>query len=212
MLTSRKVKAQATRQTILDAAEDVFFEKGLSGTSLEEIAQRSGVTRGAIYWHFTNKIEVFEAVLERTVSFYESLLTGITQKADSLRTFEDFTVEVIKQIAADRHKQRALCILMLRHEWLPSEPRILAASEESSARILHILVDFFARMQASGLLHDNFPAHVMAETYQFYVQGLLMRFLRHPESLDLEKNTGAYTRLFFSAFETPTLQEQGSPL
>ena len=47
--------AEGARQTILDAAEEVFAEKGFEGASLEEIAQRAGYTRGAIYKHFSSK-------------------------------------------------------------------------------------------------------------------------------------------------------------
>ena len=41
-----------TKEQILNAALDCFFEKGYEATSLEEIATRANVTRGAIYWHF----------------------------------------------------------------------------------------------------------------------------------------------------------------
>lgn len=209
MLTNRKVKAQATRQMILDNAEDVFLETGLSGASLEEIAKCCGVTRGAIYWHFKNRGEVFEAVFERTVSFYENLLVDITQKANSLKEFEDFTTDLLKRIASDRKRQRALCILLLRHEWLPSEPKIIAASRESNARTLRVIVDFFTRMQASGQLSDMVPTKIMAEACLFYMQGLIGQFLRHPEAVNLKKNAQNYTRLFFNALDMAEPQKKG---
>ncbi|WP_310673256.1 TetR family transcriptional regulator, partial [Burkholderia multivorans] len=51
----------------LDAAEHVFFEKGVSHTSLADIAQHAGVTRGAIYWHFANKSDLFDAMFDRVL-------------------------------------------------------------------------------------------------------------------------------------------------
>lgn len=56
---ARKTKQQAleTRQHILDVAIRLFSQQGVSATSLAQIAQAAGVTRGAIYWHFkTNQI------------------------------------------------------------------------------------------------------------------------------------------------------------
>ena len=50
-----KKKTQDTRDRILDAAEDVFNNRGYSNTTLNEIAEVAGVTRGAIYWHYKNK-------------------------------------------------------------------------------------------------------------------------------------------------------------
>lgn len=65
----RKTKEDmlATREQILDAAFDCFYEKGPDATTLEEVAKRAGVTRGAIYWHFTDKVDLYRAVLDRVV-------------------------------------------------------------------------------------------------------------------------------------------------
>jgi TetR/AcrR family acrAB operon transcriptional repressor len=54
MARKTKEEAQETRNAILDAAELVFQEHGVSHTSLAEIAAAAGVTRGAVYWHFAN--------------------------------------------------------------------------------------------------------------------------------------------------------------
>ncbi len=57
---ARKTKQQAleTRQHILDVAMRLFSQQGVSATSLAQIAQAAGVTRGAIYWHFKDKSDL----------------------------------------------------------------------------------------------------------------------------------------------------------
>lgn len=64
---ARKTKQEAleTRHSILDAAERLFQQHGVSRTSLQQIAQEAQVTRGAIYWHFKDKAELFDAMMER---------------------------------------------------------------------------------------------------------------------------------------------------
>lgn len=52
----------ATRAALLAAAREVFTEKGFAATGREEIAERAGVTRGALYHHFDSKQAAFEAV------------------------------------------------------------------------------------------------------------------------------------------------------
>ena len=47
-----KEDAQLTREVLLDAAEVLFAQRGVSRTSLQEIAKAAGMTRGAVYWHF----------------------------------------------------------------------------------------------------------------------------------------------------------------
>ncbi len=56
-----------TKEQILNAAFDCFYEKGYEATSLEEIASRANVTRGAIYWHFSDKNDLYRAVIQLTM-------------------------------------------------------------------------------------------------------------------------------------------------
>ena len=57
-----KEEAAQTRAALLDAAEQLFAERGVSRTSLADIAAAAGVTRGAVYWHFRNKSELLDAI------------------------------------------------------------------------------------------------------------------------------------------------------
>jgi TetR/AcrR family acrAB operon transcriptional repressor len=61
---ARKTKLQAceTRLQIIDAARTVFHQWGVSRSSLDRVAREAGLTRGAIYWHFKDKAELFLAV------------------------------------------------------------------------------------------------------------------------------------------------------
>ena len=61
MARRTKEEAAATRDSILDAAEKLFVEQGVSRTTLQHIATEAGVTRGAIYWHFDDKSALFNA-------------------------------------------------------------------------------------------------------------------------------------------------------
>ncbi|TXD80322.1 TetR family transcriptional regulator [Mitsuaria sp. TWR114] len=65
MARRTKQEAQETRARLLDAAEQLFHERGVSRTSLQDIAQAAGVTRGAVYWHFEDKVQLFNAMMER---------------------------------------------------------------------------------------------------------------------------------------------------
>ena len=67
MVRRTKEEAQETRNRILDTAEQVFVKKGVSNTSLAQLAEAAGVTRGAIYWHFRNKADLFDAMMSRVV-------------------------------------------------------------------------------------------------------------------------------------------------
>ena len=60
----REMYSEATRAALLDEATTLFAERGYAGTSLEDVASASQVTRGAVYHHFAGKQALFEAVLD----------------------------------------------------------------------------------------------------------------------------------------------------
>jgi TetR/AcrR family acrAB operon transcriptional repressor len=71
MARRTKDEALATRHAILDAAELLFQQRGVSRTSLQDIAAAAQVTRGAIYWHFKDKADLFNAMMERATMPFE---------------------------------------------------------------------------------------------------------------------------------------------
>lgn len=72
----KRDKAEKTRAKILAAAADVLACRGFNLSSLEEIAQRAGVTRGAVHWHFENKASMLAALLDDVLLPLESLRAG----------------------------------------------------------------------------------------------------------------------------------------
>lgn len=62
--TLRDRQADATRQLLVSVARELFAERGFGSTSVEEIIQRAGVARGALYHHFTGKNALFRAVYD----------------------------------------------------------------------------------------------------------------------------------------------------
>jgi AcrR family transcriptional regulator len=61
----RELYSEATKAALLDEATALFAERGYAGTSLEDVASASQVTRGAVYHHFASKQALFEAVLDQ---------------------------------------------------------------------------------------------------------------------------------------------------
>lgn len=197
MLSKKEMRAQATRQAILDAAEDAFYALGFSGTTLEEIARRTGVTRGAIYWHFNDKTEVFQAIFVRTSEVYRQALESIIQTSSSVEEFAAGSIALLRDIAADPQKQRALCIVLLRHEHLPSLASIVALKERHYTEMLEMMTAFFAGIDPTIPLSR---ARQMAEAISAYFVGMLMQFLVHPETFHLAENAEFFIQHFFSPF------------
>lgn len=110
MVRKTKEEARETRHAILDAAERVFQEHGVSRTSLAQIAEVAGLTRGAIYWHFKNKAALFDAMIERVFDPLEAKLAEVVAREtdDPLRSQRDMAVYFIKRVAAEPQYRRIL--------------------------------------------------------------------------------------------------------
>ena len=103
---ARKTKEEAllTRNAILDAAESVFQERGVSNTSLAEIATAAGVTRGAVYWHFANKIDLFDAMVQRVFGSMETKreeLQATQRYDDPVDLVRELTIYFLDRVAND---------------------------------------------------------------------------------------------------------------
>jgi len=121
MARRTKEDAQATRAAVLDAAERVFLRRGVTHTSLAEIAQAAGVTRGAIYGHFKNKADLFTAMMERVTLPLEAELAQVAEAdaaaGDLLAQLRQRVRVAVRQIAGDAQTRRVaeIAILMVEH-------------------------------------------------------------------------------------------------
>jgi len=113
-----KADASATRDSLLDAAEALFHEQGVARTSLQHIAQRAGVTRGAVYWHFKDKPDLFHAMVERmTLPLEQAACDWQAQTQDDAPEYVRQVMRmVLARIAKDARTRRVFEILLLKVE------------------------------------------------------------------------------------------------
>ncbi|TLP44114.1 TetR/AcrR family transcriptional regulator [Cohaesibacter sp. CAU 1516] len=91
VIRSNKDRTEATRSALLNAARRLFAEKGYAETSTPEIVRAAGVTRGALYHHFEDKVALFRAVITQE---YQAVAEEITRSA---KTEPEAAVEALKQ-------------------------------------------------------------------------------------------------------------------
>lgn len=75
----------ARRRELLEAATTLFAERGLAGTTMDEIARQAGVSRGAVYHHFSSREDLFAACFEAAMAhIYAALDAGIAELGERL--------------------------------------------------------------------------------------------------------------------------------
>ena len=83
-------RKEARPQELLAAALDLFVERGFASTRLEDVAKRAGVSKGTLYLYFTNKEELFKAVVR------ENIIPTIGEAEDTMATFEGNTADLFR--------------------------------------------------------------------------------------------------------------------
>ncbi|KNC92018.1 acrEF/envCD operon transcriptional regulator [Trabulsiella odontotermitis] len=106
---ARKTKADAlkTRQLLIDAAIEQFAQHGVTNTTLLDIADAAGVTRGAVYWHFNSKTELFNDMWEQQVPLRDIVKYIRTENENPLMDLREKFITSL-QYVAETPKQRAL--------------------------------------------------------------------------------------------------------
>jgi TetR/AcrR family transcriptional regulator, acrAB operon repressor len=187
MVRRTKEEALETRNLLLDAAEHVFNEKGVSRTSLNDIAEAAGVTRGAIYWHFKNKADLFDAMMDRVTLPLENLVgdSGHTGADDPLGYVRACAVGVLQQTARDKQMQRVFEIVAHKCEYVDDMVALRERHLECRSACLAQVEADFRRAAEAGQL----PAHVNPRRASIglhaLIDGLIDNWLLDPAYFDL---------------------------
>lgn len=189
MVRRTKDEAQATRDHILDIAERVFEQRGVSRSSLQHIAQAAGVTRGAIYWHFENKADLFNAMFKRVTLPLEEAIgrSADPQAVDPVQEVRDSLLNALRKTVADPQVQRVFVIAMQKVEYVDE---LLAVRERRintrDGCLQHVEVGL-KRAMAAGRLGSRVSARNAAVGLHALVSGLIDNWLLDPRAFDLVK-------------------------
>lgn len=178
----RKCDAEQTRSNLLDAAERVFHRRGVSHTSLCEIAGEAGVTRGAFYWHFNNKADLIHALHQRMNQRINQGLSPILhRKIDALQTLRALMMYMLYDSLCDPQQRVTLEILLLKSEYHGEVKQVfesVVVARDAWREMMHTL---FLEAQAQGSLRCDVTADAMLETLRYLLYGSLSLWLMEPQ-------------------------------
>lgn len=190
MVRRTKVEAQETRNRLLDTAEYVFNERGVSRTSLAEIAEAAGVTRGAIYWHFDNKLDLFDAMMQRVTLPMEQLTEAITDKnlADPLSAIREHAGAILKSIGGNPQIQRVFDIMSHKCEYVDEMAPLKGRHLEGRGECITQIETGFRNAIRKGQLPKTVNARQAAIGLHALIDGLIMNWLLDPTYFSFERD------------------------
>ncbi len=200
----RKTKedAQKTRDDILQAAVKIFSEKGFFNSTLDDIAQSAGVTRGAVYWHFKNKAEIFDA-LHATLHepFIESILADLeTDSAHPIVQLQELIIHLLRQFADQPGKQNTTR-LFINCDYSGVLAPFKEPHKASKRESLALFEAYFKRAQKKGDLSEEADAEILTLTLHCFIKGLLTEYL-NGDIIDLKTHARPLIAQLFQGLHT----------
>lgn len=185
MARRTKLETAQTRHRILAAARETFLVRGVSGTTLEMIAETAGVTRGAIYWHFANKKALYDAMraqvclplIDRT-----DVEPPAAGRTDPLACIQKFLVATFEAVTASGEVRQTFEIMAFKCEYVGEFERELRVHRLQSSEIVDMLARQYAQAKKLGKLRAALAPRLAAvETLAFMI-GLIRLTLLDPEA------------------------------
>jgi TetR/AcrR family transcriptional regulator, acrAB operon repressor len=183
------MEAAATRETLLDAAESVFRDRGVAHATLAEIAAAAGVTRGAVYWHFRDKSELFEALCQRVQLPMEAMLAraGETRHADPLAALRALAINGLTRLATDPHTQAVFDVIFHKCELAGDALSVQRRQHTADSGCLVNVERLLKQAVAKGQLPRDTDTELAAHCMSAFMVGVMHEWVQAPDAYDLER-------------------------
>lgn len=209
MARRTKEEALETRHRILDAAEAVFHARGVARPSLADIAEAAGVTRGAIYWHFKNKSDLFAAMCDRVHLPVEALCEPerIARQEDPLGGVRDICAFVFRQTVINPQWRRVFEIVFHKCEMVEDNGAILERQRESHAQGLVKIREHLRLATERGQLPAELDLDLAVNAFHAAIGGVLAHWLFAPTDFDLDADAERLADVFIDTLRyAPSLR------
>ncbi|WP_253378791.1 multidrug efflux transporter transcriptional repressor AcrR [unidentified bacterial endosymbiont] len=210
---ARKTKQQAleTRQHILDVAMRLFSQQGVSSTSLAQIAQAAGVTRGAIYWHFKDKSDLFSEIWQLSESSISDLENEYRAKFpdDPLSVLREILVYILEATVIEERRRLMMEIIFHKCEFVGEMAVVQQAQRSLCLESYDRIEQTLSQCMQANMLPANLLTRRAAILMRSYISGLMENWLFAPQSFDLKQEARSYVAIFLEMCQfCPTLREE----
>jgi TetR/AcrR family acrAB operon transcriptional repressor len=186
MARKTKEDAQATRESVLIAALDLFSEKGYSRTTFADIAKKIGMTRGAVYWHFDNKPALLAAMVDYFCSRREQRVQQHFSEIHTLEELREAFLEHARAVVEDKRLKKFEFFMAFQMEW---SEELLTETHKILDRIrkdpFEKLIAILRSAPISGRFRKNVDPEKLAITLAGLWVGLCKIYLGSCPKIDL---------------------------
>lgn len=167
-----KTEAHITRNYIIDKAVELFLKRGFSATTLDEIAIRANVTRGAIYWHFKDKLDILNELIDVEHQKLTKLLDELfAEDIDPFAKMENIISRIVIHFFNNKSFQRFIELT-----WFKIEYTKVAKLQRTKSEISKYFIKNYKLIveeaQKSGQICSVVKPHDVAITVRYMIDGM----------------------------------------
>ncbi|KPC27968.1 TetR family transcriptional regulator [Pseudomonas syringae pv. cilantro] len=187
MVRRTKEEAQITRSQILEAAEHAFYERGVARTTLADIATLAGVTRGAIYWHFNNKADLVQAMLDSLQEPLDEMAQASQseEEEDPLGCMRNLLIHLFHELARDPKTRRINEILFHKCEFTDEMCDFRRQRQENAIQCHERITLGLRNAVRQGQLPQGLDTARAAVAMFAHINGIIYQWLLVPDSFSL---------------------------
>ena len=187
MVRRTKEDAMETRAKLLDAAELLFGKNGVAHTSMAQVAEQAGVTRGAIYHHFSNKQDLIESLMDRVRLPIDEMREHIAELEDydALLEVRKRTHEFLARIKTNERVQALASILLHKCEYVDEVNPIKLRHVSGRNECIDDFETLLNKARQDGQLKDGTEPRMAVIGLFAMVDGLIYNWLLDSDYFDL---------------------------
>ncbi|WP_410377017.1 acrEF/envCD operon transcriptional regulator [Enterobacter sp. CPE_E423] len=192
MARKKKEEAQQTRQQLIEAAIEQFAMRGVANTTLTDIADAAKVTRGAIYWHFTSKSEIFNAIWEQQLPLRDIIRDrlSVSENDDPLLILREQFITTLQYIAREPRQCALLQILYHKCEFSND-----MTQESEIRKRIGFNYDYLRATLEACIARKNISAQVNVDltliVFHGFFSGIIKNWLMNNDSFNLYQQAPA---------------------
>lgn len=202
MARRTKEEAEKTCHALLDAAAELFLQKGTSRTSLQEIAAHAGMTRGAIYWHFSGKDEIVRQIWDRFAEAHHQRFVGNLNALPgqgAAAAFRAALRDILATMVNDHRAGQALSIVLFIVEFSREAGELQHYLLQKQDSLVSAMIGACRRLEAGGALKPGLAPETAAKGILSYVIGLVHQYLGPHAFADLAEEGPELLELYLDA-------------
>lgn len=179
-----------TRSKLLESALDVFSEKSFSDVTLSEIAERVGMTKGALYWHFKNKSDLLSKLIGEIFLDSEMEFAEKFGEPKTLAELRDYYKKKLVLPSRNDKFMKINAIMLRRFEW-PEDVRsnVFSLLKDQITREKKMINDILLRSRQEGIIRQDIEADEVSSAITSVFYGLFILVLNEIVTDDITKCT-----------------------